>query len=149
MKSARCPYCGKKVSYFKIFSEKTKGEHTCKECGRNSTIYFIRAYKFTVMITVVLAIILALVILFSTFVDDIWGVLLVFIPFAVLYLITPLFCKLVPIKKRKKRPKSEEAPTIYNPKNNNGSITIKIHKNHIPCLPLQAKKHTRLLQKKQ
>src|SRR5574344_1008438 len=102
MKKARCPYCGKTVSYFGVFAEKSKGEHTCKKCGRNSTIYFVSAYKLAITVTIVIALILMCVILFSSFVDKIWGALLIFIPFVALYLATPSFCRLVPIKRRKR-----------------------------------------------
>ena len=77
MKRTRCPYSGKRLNYFQAFAERKQGEYKCKRCGRSSTVYFSRTYKFLVGVVVLLAIVM--VIIFTT----------------------PFFLRLVPIKKRK------------------------------------------------
>lgn len=100
MKKTRCPYCGKKLNYFQAFIERKKGEHTCRNCGKNSTVYFSKSYKLVIGITVVLAVVLVIISISPYFISDLWGMLWVAIPFLLLYLITPFFLKLVPIKKK-------------------------------------------------
>lgn len=103
MKNAKCPYCKKKVSYLAAFSEKNNGEHTCRKCGKNSTIYFIRNYKIAIALAIIAAVIIMFICISPENVNNLWGFLFVIIPFAVLYLITPLFYRLVPLKKKKKK----------------------------------------------
>ena len=100
MKKTRCPYCGKKLNYFQAFIERKKGEHTCRNCGKNSTVYFSKSYKVAIGITVLIAIVLVVISINPYFISDLWGMLWVAIPFLLLYLITPFFLKLVPIKKK-------------------------------------------------
>lgn len=101
MKRTRCPYCGKRLNYFQAFAKRKQGEHMCKGCGRNSTIYFSTAYKAVVGVTIVLAVILVIIFTSPYFIENLWGMLFVALPFLVLYLITPFFLRLVPIKKHK------------------------------------------------
>lgn len=101
MKRTRCPYCGKRLNYFQAFAKRKQGEHICKGCGRNSTIYFSTAYKAVVGVTIVLAAILVIIFTNPYFIQNLWGMLFVALPFLVLYLITPFFLRLIPIKKHK------------------------------------------------
>lgn len=103
MKNGKCPYCGKEVSYFSVFFEKNKGEHKCSKCKRNSTIFFVKAFNFTIGIAIVAAIVITVCVLIFN-IDSLWNILYVAIPFIILYLITPFFYRLVPIKGRYKTP---------------------------------------------
>lgn len=38
MKSSKCPYCKRKISYFRKFIEHNLGEHDCKHCNKKSNI---------------------------------------------------------------------------------------------------------------
>lgn len=100
MKNLQCPYCGKKVSYISAFLEKSEGEHTCKKCGRNSTIYFRKAIRGAILATIIIAASILIIWLFIGKKDQLWGMLWVFIPFIIFYLCTPLFFRLVPLKMR-------------------------------------------------
>ena len=96
----RCPYCGKKLGYFQAFIEKKRGEHTCSHCGRNSTIFFSRTYKVLIVLAILLAVALVIISINPYFIFGLWGMLWVAVPFIILYIITPFFLKLVPIKKK-------------------------------------------------
>ncbi len=100
MKKTKCPYCGKKLNYFQAFAERKRGEHTCNGCGRNSTVYFSKSYKLLIAIAILLAVVLVVISVNSFFVIGLWGMLWVALPFLLLYLVTPLFERLVPIKKK-------------------------------------------------
>lgn len=107
MKNGKCPYCGKRVSYFSVFFEKNKGEHKCSKCRRNSTIFFVKAYNAAIILTIIAAIVIAVLsIIFN--INSLWNILYVLIPFFILYLITPFFYRLVPIKGRYKNVYSEK-----------------------------------------
>lgn len=96
----RCPYCGKKLGYFQAFIEKKRGEHTCSHCGRNSTIFFSTTYKVLIVLAILLAVALVIISINPYFIFGLWGMLWVAVPFIILYIITPFFLKLVPIKKK-------------------------------------------------
>lgn len=98
MKKTKCPYCGKKLGYFSAFAEKKRGEHTCNNCGRHSNIFFSKAYKFLIIFTVLVAVVLVVISVSPYCIGNLWCMLLVAIPFLILYLITPFFLKLVPLK---------------------------------------------------
>ena len=99
--------------------------HICKKCGRSSTIYFVRAFKVTILIAVIFALILMFVAISSTFVDTLWGIVWVFIPFAILYLSMPTFYRLVPIKRKKQQNKPlPDEKIIYDPTPASGSTKI-------------------------
>ncbi|HIR03797.1 MAG: hypothetical protein U0M23_00100 [Acutalibacteraceae bacterium] len=98
MRNLQCPYCGKKVSYISAFLEKSEGEHTCKKCGRNSTIYFRKAIRGAILATILIAVGILIAWLLVGKKDQLWGMLWVLIPFIIFYLCTPLFFRLVPLK---------------------------------------------------
>lgn len=98
MKKTKCPYCGKKLGYFSAFSEKKRGEHTCRNCGRHSNIFFSKAYKFLIVFTILIAGLLVAISISPSYIGNLWCALLVFVPFLLLYLVTPFFLKLVPLK---------------------------------------------------
>lgn len=127
MKRTRCPYCGKKLNYFQAFIERKRGEHICRGCGRNSTIYFPTGYKAVVGVVVILAVILVVIFTSDYFKQNLWCMLYVAIPFFVLYLITPFFLKLVPIKKKSSRVRYN-VDTTNNSSNENSAETKVMNK---------------------
>lgn len=98
MKKTKCPYCGKKLGYFSAFSEKKRGEHTCRNCGRHSNIFFSKAYKFLIVFTILISGLLVAISISPSYIGNLWCALLVVVPFLLLYLVTPFFLKLVPLK---------------------------------------------------
>lgn len=116
MKGKKCPYCGQQVSYLTAIMEKDKGEHTCKKCGRNSTIYFVKALRTAIVAAVLFsAVILAIWLILGNY-TNLWGMLWVFLPFLVFYACTPVFYRLVPLKtpspsREEKRDERFQLPT--------------------------------------
>ena len=39
MNSCRCPYCGKRISYFTALSIRRRGEYYCKKCKKDSNVH--------------------------------------------------------------------------------------------------------------
>lgn len=93
---AVCPYCGRRVSYFDSLFIKNKGEYTCKRCGCITNIGLDRSIYAVTSITCVLALLLVVLYLFFGDLTNLWGVLLVIIPFLIYYCIVPFFLVLVP-----------------------------------------------------
>jgi len=126
MKAKKCPYCGQKVSYLTAIMEKDKGEHTCKKCGRNSTIYFIKALRAAIIAAVAVSAVILTVWLVLGDYTNLWGMLWVFLPFLVFYVCTPVFYRLVPLKTSSsaKQEKEKKAGGFYAPTPASGSTKI-------------------------
>lgn len=112
MKKAKCPYCGKKVSYINILMEKTNGEHTCKKCKNDSTIYFVKRIRVAIAITVLTSLIVLLLCTVGTFKGNLWGMLFAAVPFLIFYLSLPVFYRLVPINIEKMPKKKRNTQAI-------------------------------------
>lgn len=96
MSPTRCPYCGKKISYFKAFFIRRRGEHFCKKCKKESNIHI----KKSIWIFFIFVLLMSLAIMgyytFFTDRENLWFLLLVAIPFIIFYLFSPLFVRLRP-----------------------------------------------------
>jgi len=102
MRKTRCPYCGKELNYFQAFMQRKHGEYKCRRCGRNSTVYFSNVFKFAIAVAVLISAVLVVIFIQPKFIQNLWGMLWVAVPFLLLYLATPFFVRLVPIIKKKK-----------------------------------------------
>lgn len=100
MSVRKCPYCGKKMSYLSALMEKSRGEHNCNACHRNSTIYYTKGFKVSIIVTIIAAVAILIVCLLPALRGKILDLLLAFVPFLVFYLCTPIFFKLVPLRPR-------------------------------------------------
>lgn len=91
-----CPYCHRKVSYFGAGILKTRGEHSCKGCKCISNVVIHRALYGIGGGAVVLSLIFVLVL--STYMehDNIWGIVIVLLPYLIFYILSPFFIKLEP-----------------------------------------------------
>lgn len=108
MKKIKCPYCKKKVSYAAAFFEKNRGEHTCKSCGKNSTIFFLKSFKYIIALTVMIALIIMFISITPENINDLMGVVWVVVPFVVLYFVSPFFFRLIPLKRKRYKGKNGE-----------------------------------------
>lgn len=117
-----CPYCHRRVSYFAANVLKTKGEHCCKGCKCNSNVVIHRALFAIASFSVVIS--LLTLVIYTAFGDhsDPRGILYVFIPFLIFYLITPFFIKLEPCPDRsavsKVKRNADPVPTVKREKIN-------------------------------
>ena len=97
----KCPYCGKKISYFTLMHEKSHGEHFCRECRKESKICIQKKAAIFFILVTVIAIVTAAVLIAGKGVENLWTILLVLAPFALFYLLTPIFVDLRPYRKYK------------------------------------------------
>lgn len=95
-----CPYCHRKVSYIGAGILKTKGEHICRGCKCISNVVIHRLLYCIAGASVITSLIIML--LYSAYGkhDDIKGIIYVFLPFMVFYLVVPFFVKLEPCTDR-------------------------------------------------
>lgn len=96
MSPTRCPYCGKKISYFKAFFIRRRGEYFCKKCKKESNIHI----KKTIWLFFIFVLLMSLAIMgyytFFTDKENLWFLLFVVLPFIIFYLFSPLFIRLRP-----------------------------------------------------
>lgn len=99
MNSCRCPYCGKRISYFTALSIRRRGEYYCKRCKKESNVHI----KKTIWVMFFAALVFALLIMgyyiLLTDRENPWFILFVAVPFLLFYLFSPLFVRLRPKKK--------------------------------------------------
>lgn len=99
MNQCKCPYCGKRISYFTAMNIRRRGEYYCNKCKKESNIHI----KKTIWIFFILMTLLALAImgfyLFFTDKSNMRFIIYVIIPFVIFYIFTPLFVRLRPKKK--------------------------------------------------
>lgn len=91
-----CPYCHRKVSYFGAGILKTKGEHSCTGCKCISNVVIHRALYGIGGGAVVISLILVLLLSAYMKHDNIWGIILVLLPYLIFYIVSPFFIRLEP-----------------------------------------------------
>ena len=104
-KNRKCPYCKSKVSYFGALSELQSGEHTCRNCYKNSNISFQKTIYIPAAVALLIAIaVAAMFFWFKIITNLILALVLILVPFGVFYFITPLFFILEEIKNEAQTP---------------------------------------------
>lgn len=113
MKIKKCPYCGKRISYISGLASRRKGEFTCPRCGKESKVLIDKKiYVFFALAVIIAAVIMALWIAFDL-ISNLWGVVLIAIPFVIFMLSSPEFLKYAPLKKYKKSMEAKKAGIVY------------------------------------
>ena len=104
-KTRKCPYCKSKVSYFEALSEMQNGEHTCRNCYKNSNISFNKTIYIPAAVALIIAIAVAAMFFWLKIITNlILALVLILVPFGVFYFITPLFFSLEEIKNEAQTP---------------------------------------------
>ena len=96
MSPTRCPYCGKKISYFKAFFIRRRGEYFCKKCKKESNIHIKKSIWLFFIVVLLMSLAIMGFYTFFTNKENLWFLLFVLIPFIVFYLFSPLFIRLRP-----------------------------------------------------
>lgn len=125
MNNLKCPYCGKKISYLSSIKERADGEHYCKRCKRNSTIYFVRYIKVFIIVICLIALSMLSLFLFTPLRGNFLCVILMFIPFIVF--ISAYLCLFgLSLSNTKKGQKEENDYTLKleTPKSESGTTRI-------------------------
>ena len=99
MNSCKCPYCGKRISYFTALSIRRRGEYYCKKCKKESNIHINKTIWVLFITVLVMSLIIMGYYIFMTDRENILFVLLVAVPFLIFYIFSPLFVRLRPKKK--------------------------------------------------
>ena len=99
MNKCKCPYCGKRISYFTALSIRRRGEYYCKKCKNESTVHINKTIWVMYFAALVIALIIMGYYMLLTDRENLWFVLLVAFPFILFYLFSPLFVRLRPKKK--------------------------------------------------
>ena len=97
----KCPYCGKKISYFSLMHEKSHGEHFCRMCRKESKICIQKRAIVIFLLMTVISIVIAFQLTVFSKVENLWTILYVIAPFALFYLLSPIFVELRPYRKYK------------------------------------------------
>ena len=74
---AKCPYCGRSVSYLDSFFMKNKGEYTCKRCGCIANVGLNRNIYAITSVLCVFVLLLVVLYLFFGDLTNLWSLLLV------------------------------------------------------------------------
>ena len=99
MKLAKCPYCGRRLSYSSAFMYKSKGEYKCTRCKKESNIFINKKMWLAFTLTMMVAIVAMILIIMYLANKSPFMFLLVMIPFMIFYLFVPFFVNLRPLKK--------------------------------------------------
>lgn len=109
----RCPYCGKRITYWERFSCRRKAEYVCPRCGKESRVTI---NKMVILAFIICAIIAAMIMtawIFLDLVSNPIGVAAVAIPLIIFGLISPNFVKYEPLKKYQKSMEAKRAGIEY------------------------------------
>lgn len=112
-KKKKCPYCGKRISYFSSYFSRRKAEFVCPRCKKESRVVI---NKFVILAFVICALISVAVMvlwLMLGYASNPLGILLVAIPLIVFALISPRFVRYEPLKKYKKSMEARKAGIEY------------------------------------
>lgn len=105
----RCPYCGKRMSYFSAFFSRRKAEYVCTRCGKESRVVISKVIIPIFIIAVVISLAVMGVWFLFKMLSNPLGIALVAAPLIIIILISPKFVQLEPLKKYKKSMEAKKA----------------------------------------
>ena len=108
-KKQRCPYCGKRMSYFSAFFSRRKAEYVCTRCGKESRVVINKVIIPVFIIAAVISLAVIGVWFFMKWLSNPLGIALVAAPLLIFLLISPKFVQLEPLKKYKKSMEAKKA----------------------------------------
>ena len=113
MKRKKCPYCGKRVSYFSSFFSRRKAEYVCPRCCRESRVVINRFVILVFIIFVLLAVAIMIGWIMAGYSNNPLGILAVALPLVLFGIISPFFVGYEPLKKYKKSMEARKAGIEY------------------------------------
>lgn len=99
-----CPYCGKKIGVLGAWILKTQGEYRCPQCGGYSNIVMSGRIFIFAAVAALLSMIIFLVSLVAVHFFSVISIVLVALPFALFFLISPFFVQLKKPQVRRQPP---------------------------------------------
>lgn len=145
MKNKKCPYCGRRISYWNVFNSKSKGIYECSSCNKKSKVKIDK--RMIALFAILCLLILVFMLLWNMILgltNNIFGVIIVALLVFGFYFATPLFIGFVPIKSvledsRKRNGDSVNIDTSSDYKFNREAFDIikqrKAQANNIPSEP--------------
>ena len=108
-KRQRCPYCGKRMSYFSAFYCRRKAEYVCTRCGKESRVVISKIIIPIFIIAAVISLAIMGVWFWLKYLSNPLGIVLVAAPLVIFLFITPKFVQLEPLKKYQKSMEAKKA----------------------------------------
>ncbi len=110
---AKCPYCGRRISYTTLFHIKKQGIYECTRCKKKSKVKissvllvsFVAVFLFTVLFIIAWCTMLNMG-------NNFAGVILTALILTIYYFFTPLMVSVVPLKEYMKKDKKEQKEDI-------------------------------------
>lgn len=99
MEGKKCPYCGRRISYFTTFHEKKQGLHSCPRCNKECKIKTDLRLIFGFAAVALIVIMFMIIWLNSGNYNNPLGIVVVAAILLAFYFSTPLFVRFVPLKK--------------------------------------------------
>lgn len=99
MNQCKCPYCGKRISYFTALAIRRRGEYYCKRCKKESNVHINRTIWVMYFAVLVISLIVMGYFILISDRQNPWFILLVAVPFFLFFIFSPLFVRLRPKKK--------------------------------------------------
>lgn len=113
MKGKRCPYCGKRISYFSAFASRKKSIMTCPRCGKNSKVHISNKVWAVFAVFVLMALAIMAVCIFAKMLNNALSIAFVASPLLIFMLMTPMFVSYDPLKKYKTSMEARKAGIEY------------------------------------
>lgn len=108
-KKQRCPYCGRRMSYFSAFFSRRKAEYVCERCGKESRVVIAKIIIPIFIIVAVISLAIMGLWFFLKLLSNPLGIVLVAAPLVIFLLLTPKFVQLEPLKKYQKSMEAKKA----------------------------------------
>lgn len=108
-KKQKCPYCGKRMSYFSAFFSRRKAEYVCVRCGKESKVVIAKIIIPIFVIAAVISLAIMGIWFLMNWLSNPLGIVLVAAPLLVFLLMTPRFVQLEPLKKYQKSMEAKKA----------------------------------------
>ena len=112
-KKQRCPYCGKRMSYFSAYFSRRKAEYVCERCGKESRVVISKIIIPIFIIAAVISLAIMGLWWFFKLLSNPLGIFLVAAPLVIFLLFTPKFVQLEPLKKYRKSMEAKKAGIEY------------------------------------
>lgn len=112
----KCPYCGKRISYFAKYSSRRKGEYVCRRCRRESKVTISKFIYLGYALAASAALAILACIYFMKMINNPFSIALVAIPLILFLLISPAFVRFEPYKKYRKSMEARRAGIAYSDK---------------------------------
>lgn len=113
MKGKRCPYCGKRISYFSAFASRKKSIMTCPRCGKNSKVRISKKVWIVFAFFALISLAIMAVCIFADMINNAFSIAFVAVPLIIFMLMTPMFVRFEPLKKYKTSMEARKAGIEY------------------------------------